>query len=228
MKIPRRTPMINGMGRVVPKSIVGRIDFFTARGQEWLASAAEIGLSPELAQRVADLAQEAQQAYDLQQAQEQAARAATLALNAKVAELMRIGSGAMQTIRSHAEVAEDPGVLATASLPAKRRWSRIGPPPAPQSVSCRLVSDGSVEVAWKGRFPPGTFFEVLRAVGDSLAFAPVGTIGAKRFVDGTLPLGVSCASYRVVAGRGGGLQAASAPVSIRFGVLPRQELSLAA
>ncbi|MBI5707630.1 MAG: fibronectin type III domain-containing protein [Armatimonadetes bacterium] len=216
------------MGRVVPKSIVGRIDFFAARGQEWLASAAEIGLSPELAQRVADLAQEAQQAFDLQRAQEQAARAATLALNAKVAELMRVGSGAMQTIRSHAEVVEDPGVLATASLPAKRRWSRIGPPPAPQSVSCRLMSNGSVEVTWKGRFPAGTFFEVQRALGDSVAFVPVGTIGGKRYVDGTLPFGVTSATYRVIARRGGGLQAASTPVSIRFGVLPRHELSLAA
>lgn len=220
--------MIEGMGRVVPKSIVGRIGFFAARGQEWLASAAEIGLSPELAQRVADLAQEAQQAYDLQQAQEQAARAATLALNAKVAELMRVGSGAIQTIRGRAAVEEDPDVLAKAQLPAKRRWSRIGPPPAPQSLSCRLLSDGSVEVAWRGRFPAGTFFEVLRAVGDSLAFAPVGTIGAKRFVDGTLPLGVSCASYRVIARRARGLEAASAPVSIRFGVALSQPMALAA
>lgn len=221
-------PMIHRMGRVVPKRIVERIKFFTAHGQKWLASASEIGLSPELAQRVADLAQEAQQAFDLQQTQEQAARAATLALNAKVAELMRVGSGAMKFIRARAGFEDDPDVLAKAQLPAKRRWSRIGPPPVPQNVSCRLLSDGSAEVAWKGRFPAGTFFEVQRALGDSVAFTTVGTIGAKRFVDGTLPLGVSSASYRVIARRGRGLESASAPVSIRFGVLPSEAAALAA
>jgi len=39
------------MGRVVPKSIRGRIDFFNARAQEWQVRAAEIGLEPELAHR---------------------------------------------------------------------------------------------------------------------------------------------------------------------------------
>lgn len=207
------------MGRVVPKSIQGRIAFFNARAQEWLDHAAEIGLTPEQAQRVADLAVEAQQALDLQLALAQSARAATASLNTAVAELMKAGASAIGSIRAFEGSVGGPGVLAAAAIPERRRWSRIGPPPVPERLSLRLQSDGAVAASWSGRFPPGTFFTIERSL-DGLRFAMIWTTAgrAKRFRDETLPLGSASASYRVLSHRRGHAGVPSQPVSIRFGV----------
>jgi hypothetical protein len=91
-------------------------------------------------------------------------------------------------------------------LAVRGTGSPVGPPGTPTGFGVRLPGDGSVEVSWTCRNPPGargTVYEVWRRVGGDSEFAYLGGTGAKRFLDATLPAGAAAGgvTYQVRAAR---------------------------
>lgn len=85
---------------------------------------------------------------------------------------------------------------------------RATPEPVPQpgtptSFKVTLNADGSLDLGWKCKNPPGsrgTIYQVWRKIGAG-EFTYVGGTGARKFVDSTVPAGTAGVTYQLQAVR---------------------------
>ncbi|MEZ0267772.1 MAG: hypothetical protein ACAI43_23825, partial [Phycisphaerae bacterium] len=108
------------------------------------------------------------------------------------------------------------------------RPAPIGPPGTPTNFKATLDAVGSLTLRWKCAHPKGaqgTMYAIARRIDDHGAgaggaggqggFVPLGTVGAKSFVDATLPAGAARVTYEIRAVRSTATgSAAQFPVSI--------------
>lgn len=87
-------------------------------------------------------------------------------------------------------------------MPAPRKKSPFARPNTPDEFGTKLQGNGAIALTWKCKNPAGsvgTMYLVQRALGGSLDFEYLATVGTKRFVDTTLPAGASRVTHRVQA-----------------------------
>lgn len=85
-------------------------------------------------------------------------------------------------------------------LNVRAQPSPLPPPGKPDRFRVTLSGDGSVELAWKCKHPPGsrgTIYQVERRVGGQSAFTFLGASGLKRFIDTSIPAGTTSLTYQV-------------------------------
>lgn len=210
----------------VPKAKTEAIQWFAQRVQDWTANAASIGLSDELASRVETLTQIADAKRRAALAAMSAAQNATLAADTALAELRTIGGKAIVTVRAFAEVQDDPNsVYARASVPAVVSHG-AQPPEQPHEIEATIGTEGFVHLSWKARSRGGTaYFTVSRSVqpapaqpGDPmpppLPTEQLGVVGARTYLDTTIPPCTQSVVYTVTAHKNGYARVASIPVVI--------------
>lgn len=183
---------------VVPSKSVAKIAFYETHNASWAANAAAIGTTPEAVSALADLTAAAREAYQEQRMAQDAARSATLKLQMAVEAMANAGAAIIGQVRVQATASGD-GVYSLASIPKPAKPSPIGPPGQPTSFSVELSQIGSLTLKWKCKNPAGavgTVYRVWRRIGQGeLTF--LATVGAKQFVDDTLPAGTAAVMYQV-------------------------------
>jgi hypothetical protein len=188
----------------VPKTRIGRIEFYEAHLGAWGASAASIGLDPEAVAAFAAEVAQARAAHGGALMARDAARAATNQFHNSSAGMAETGASLIAAIRSFAETSGDRSVYALGQLAPPAAPSAAPPPGTPDEFRAMLLRSGAVRLTWKCANPRGiggTMYEVHRSVGEGGAMAFLGTIGLKSFTDGTLPRGAGAAVYEVIAVR---------------------------
>lgn len=191
------------MARVVPNAMGERLEFFRTHAPDWVANAADVGLSPSLAGSVQDLTDEAIDAHAAQTAAIEAAKAATLRYQAAMESLTRTGTAAVATIKAFAESSETPdAVYAAARIsPPKKPTRRSDKPLSPPSDVRIAVTLNGVVVEWDAAMSDGRFFEVYRQIDDGAPLL-LTSVHAKQATDASVPPGTRRIGYQIVAVKG--------------------------
>jgi hypothetical protein len=183
----------------VPKSIQDRITFYENHTPPWNTNAVAIGTTTTAVTDLTTKTTAARAAYNDQQAAQEAAKAATLALTNAIDAMSIAGANIIQQIRTKAGTAGD-GVYVLAQIPAPATPSPVGAPGTPTDFSVALGQDGSLTLKWKCPNPAGsvgTIYRVFRRVGGTGEFDYIGGTGEKKFVDTTIPAGSSQVTYQI-------------------------------
>ncbi|VAX37638.1 hypothetical protein MNBD_PLANCTO03-2134, partial [hydrothermal vent metagenome] len=207
--------------RVLPKTRIGRIEWFEQRLADWEADPGAIGLTEGQTTELAAMVTAARQKYLHAEQTRAAARSATVGYHEAEEALNHAGRDLIAMVKAFAEASDDPGVYVRANVPPPSTPTPVGDPEPPTGVVGEITSDGAVRLAWEGTLAHRTFYEVLRRLAGEETWTLIASVGAKAYLDMTVPMGTAGVSYRVRAKRGETASAASAPISLRLGVEPQ-------
>lgn len=192
----------------LPKTRSERLDFFRSHYGPWIEQASTIGLRVDQVNLMKDLTQiDIEKHAEAVQARN-AAQAATLAWYISNDAMVELGRDLIQTIRAYAETSKDPNVYSRANIDPPRPHTPIAAPGTPTRFRTELHPTGTLGLSWACKNPKGsqgTMYEIRRSVlntdgsrGPSVFLAAVG---AKKFVDVTLPAGSKGVIYEITAAR---------------------------
>lgn len=200
----------------VPDKNNDAIQFYEQRIGSWTLSATQIGLTAAEVSAFTPIVTAARSSFGAAQTARQAAKNATVTLNAGMTSMRDQGAGLIAKVRAFAEATGNPNVYVLASIPPPADPSPAPDPTPPSQVSGSVNNDGNVVLRWKATRVNGDFFSVWRKVsgGEWTAIASVAT---KTYTDVQLPAGNSWAQYQVKSHRGAEVSEGSEPVVILFG-----------
>ena len=184
---------------IVPRSRPDAIDWLGAHLPVWTADPTSIGLTIDL---VADLATKHSEALAAETDADEANNAklaASASFRSKADTMRESAVAAVQAIKAFAQTSGDPSVYQAAQIPEPASPSPAEPPEAPSELTATFINGGRLDLAWKGKGPQGTFYNVLRRLDEADSYASIGTTTSKSFLDETLPGGTSRVEYQVVA-----------------------------
>ena len=219
------------MAGTVPQEARALYTFANTHAQEWVDSAAVLGLSPAQAAEVLAKVPELKEAIAAADLARQAAMNATQQMNAVARELFDAAAGAVRTIRAHAQATDNGTIYAIAGIePPKVRSRQAAPPSAPTALDATINSMGEVILTWKTRQPRGVSnvtFAVHRLLNNDPATTKILDIASGRtFTDTAVPQGTRSVHYRLVPRRGSQEGPASADFTLRLGsVVPTASLA---
>ena len=187
---------------LVPKTKIGKIQFFNSKVTPWTSNAVAIGTS---AAAVTDLQTKlttAQTKLTAQIAAEAAFRTAVAATDDAVAILMNAGMDIVKAIRAKAATAGN-SVYELAEIPAPATPTPVTTLGKPSDFVVTLSESGALELKWKCTSPraSGTIYQIWRRTDPAGEFVFVGGTGEKKFTDTTLPAGSSQVTYQLQAVR---------------------------
>ena len=221
------------MGNNLPSGHRLSLEWLEGHIAQWNTNFAAIGLT---SAQVVDLAQDianargdftgVQQIRDDSRASTQSWYSVSDTLHAKAADLIT-------TIKSFAANNADPAaVYLAAGMTPKDPPSPVAAPEQPGNLRATLNGTGSVTIAWDGRGPTGTVYNVSRRLPAETSFAIIGQGDGrdKTFTDDTVPGGTVSALYIVQAVRGGDVSPPSSAFNVLFstGDAGAAEMSMAA
>ncbi|MCL4222695.1 MAG: hypothetical protein KJZ65_15155 [Phycisphaerales bacterium] len=185
----------------VPKTFLGRLEFFERRLPAWSADPAAIGLTAGEVAQLAARVSTARQRYVELEAIRSAAEAATLAHKLANDAMYEFGSDLVQTIRAFADRSDNMGVYAAALIPPPKDPSPSGPPPQPTDVRFELLPSGGLRLRWKGSVARRAYFCIYRRIPGQRDFTLLDSITSKNYVDTTIPPGTTELTYSIQARR---------------------------
>jgi hypothetical protein len=194
-----------------------------ARAAMWKLRSAQIGLTAAQADELAAALAAAQADNQAQVDAIEAARTATqIALASQRALRTRV-SGLIGLIRAKAQLSGDPQVWDLALLPRPATPTPALPPAQPRALRVELdAATGSLRITWKARNPDnasGTSYVIYRKLPGQRDFVFLGTSGAKRFIDRTIPQGSDSVEYVVRGQRADVSGPFSQVLSVSIGVV---------
>ncbi len=184
---------------IVPQSRHDAIDWLGAHLSVWSADPTSIGLSVET---ITDLTTKhtVAEASQLDAEEKENAKLAASATFRADADSMRDATvAAVQTIKAFAKTNNNPMVYQMAQIPAPLGPSPSEPPEEPTDLTAVLINGGRLDLAWKGKGPQGTFYNVTRRLSEAEPYISIGTTTSKSFLDETLPSGTSRVFYQIIA-----------------------------
>lgn len=203
---------------VVPDSKSAKISFYENHIDPWNTNATAIGTTTAAVTDLTTKTVAARDAFNAQQAAQDAAKAATLSLKMAIDAMETSGAAIIKQIRSKAATAGD-GVYTLAQIPAPATPSPRPAPGTPTDFTVELFQDGSLELKWKCANPAGasgTIYQVWRRVEAEGEFQYLGGSGARKYLDNTIPAGSSQVTYQIQAVRSTAI-GAFAQFNVNFG-----------
>lgn len=191
---------------IVPKSNVGKLEFYESHISPWATNAASIGLEVAEVTALGTATGAARMAYNEMMAARNASKAATQNFYDMVAAMHSApgrGSDMIDTIKNFAQTTDDPNVYTLAEIPAPAPPGVVPPPGTPFDFRLTLQQNGAVELKWKCNNPAGsqgTVYEVQRSV-DGGGFATLGIVGERAYLDETIPGNTGTVVYQITGAR---------------------------
>ena len=206
---------------VLPNSNLAMIEWFEQRLASWSGDPAAIGLT--MAQTTDLLAKTstARAGYMAAQQARNESKSATVNFHTGANDLRGFGADLIKTIKAFAEASEDPNVYVLADVPPPAPPSPLGAPGTPFDITISLNSVGQMQLAWKAdnaAASTGAYFVLERRLNNDPSFTMLGASGAKSFVDNSIPLGTSQATYVITPFRGDLAGLPSQQFTVQFGV----------
>lgn len=206
---------------IVPSKDLEAVQFFETHWPVWGAAPTVIGLTAAQVTVMEDRTKSARDAYTAQQAAKEAAKAATTTYRSAVSSMRSVGSDLISTIKAFAETTNNPNVYANAQIPPPAPPTPAPAPGQPNNFRALLTGTGAVEVSWKATNSAasgGVYFTVHRKLASESVYTLIGNVGAKKYVDSTIPQGSGGATYIVQGFRGLDAGLPSDGFAIQFGV----------
>lgn len=220
------------MGRNLPESRLGKIQWFETRTPVWGAEAdpTAIGLTSAQVAQITSLTVAARNAYTAAENARAASKVATESFHQAVDAMHAYGADLISAIKSYAETTNNPAVYDMAMVSPPDPRGTANPPAQPYDGRSELLNDGSVRIWWKGSGPTGTHYLVRRKLDGENAFTLIADVGEKQFIDQTVPAGIAWVRYSVTAKRGEVQSPPGEQIVVQFGASDHsgQELSIAA
>lgn len=207
---------------ILPRSNSEALTWLQARAADWAENAPAIGLTSVQATAVVTATTQAQTAVDTTQAARAASKAATTAQSGAYSTMRDDGQTAIDIIKAFANNSSDPAaVYALAQVPPPAA-SSPQPPENPYDIKFELQQTGELELKWSGSSNGGsTIYIIERSVKTdpnqpASNFEILGYIGAKSYVDATIPACTVEATYIIKAAKGPYITSGSSPTTARF------------
>ncbi len=177
----------------------------------WHENAELIGITPEEADEVQALLDEAKAKMFAADEARIAARNATIDFHTAAEALQHLASATVRRIRAYAELTANPQVYALAAITPPKKPARQLPPPGTPVVRTLRLEYGRVEVRWTAKHPAGmanVVYHVSREITcaaqpSSPTTEQLGTTGERTYLDHSLPPGVLAVRYLIIALHGG-------------------------
>lgn len=164
-------------------------------------SGSAYGISPELAAQYALLDADYAAAYLASQNPGLRTTSRVIEKNDSKARLMSMASDLAKIIGGSGV---SDGEMIALGLSVRATPAPLPPPGRPDEFRVRLLGDGSWELTWKCKNPPGsrgTIYHVWRRVGGEGEFTPLGITGKRSYVEREVAAGFSQVTYRIQAVR---------------------------
>lgn len=205
----------------VPRKDLETIQFFELHVPVWTGTPAAIGLTPAQVTALDTLTKAARNTYTAQQNAKNAAKAATVNFRSAIAALRNNGADLVKLIRAFAQTTNNPNVYALAQINPPAPPTPRPAPGQPTDFTVALTTEGAISLRWKAANASpssGAFFNIRRKLAGQNAFEIIGNTGSKSFVDDTIPLGTTHATYIIQGYRGTTAGEASDQFVVQFGV----------
>jgi len=197
------------VGETIPTTIDEFLRFLSTHVPEWAEHAAELGLSEETIEALVSASAEAQATEEAKRQALWAYKGSLIEAETASAKARELASAAVATIRAKAATEDDPTLLATAGLDLRAAGGPLPAPGKPSRFAWTLLPEGELLLTWKCANPrnaKGTVYEVRRkhwdAAGRETPYDLLGTAGARRYIDATVPLGAAAITYQITGVRG--------------------------
>jgi hypothetical protein len=203
---------------LVPDTKPAKTAFFRSMIAPWTAAPpTAIGTTTGAVTALDALVTVAEEKLAAQTSAEAVYRAAVAAADDAVEAMGQAGADIIAAIRVKGRT--DSAVWALSLIPAPATPTPIGPPGTPDAMKAKLMPDGSLELGWACANPTnsqGTIYHVYRKLDGESEMTFIGGCGGRKFIDATLPMGVSTVVYKVQAVRSTAIGAA-AQFIVQFG-----------
>lgn len=203
----------------IPNGRNALLGFYEAHADRWAASAAAVGLSPELAAAMASTTAEAAEAREAMIAARNAAKLATAMFYEKIETMRATGSAAVATIRAFAEATNNVEVYRTAEVSPAADRSPPPPPQAPSTLHADPNADGTVRLTWKGTLSRNQSFDVERSI-DGGAYTLLKNVRGKNYRDAAVPSCAGRITYRLYGVRNNVRSSDVKTTQVLFGNVP--------
>lgn len=191
----------------IPRKTSELLAFCEERAPIWALSSAAIGIPSDLATQFTSVTTAASASVAAQVTAVSSAQAATATAQADVAALRETLGEALKVIRAFAETVENPTVVfTTAKIPPTKPRSPIGPPGTPKDYTMSVDLAGRLHLTWKCQNPPGSMgvlYMIERRLNQAGAWALLGAVAEREYLDGTIPSGTGTVEYRITGHRAG-------------------------
>jgi hypothetical protein len=209
------------MASVIPTTQEGLLAFYLERQGTWEAKALELGLLPASVTALKS-ATEALQAARMTRAElKNQAKAATVSVEEKYAELRSVGAGLVATIRAFAETTNNTQVLVTAQLPPQKPPQPAPPPENPTKFTADPKADGTITLKWTGSVAQNGSFDIERSI-DGGAFVLLTNKRTKTWTDVAVPMNTNVIVYRIYGVRDDTRSSPGTTAQVLFGNLPAE------
>lgn len=191
------------MGRT-PRSLIDKVQYFENHLAPFQANAVQIGTTEANVTLLGTRTSQARAAYDAQQVARQAAKNATEAFVLAVRAMNEVGQGIIKNIDAMAESTGNPNVYTLAEVAPPATPTDRGDPGTPFDFKVAVGTTGTLETKWKNSNATGAVYLIYRRLGPTGELVYLGGVGAKKFVDDTVPAGTAQVQYQIQAVRSTG------------------------
>lgn len=182
------------------------VDWARTRATLWKGGQAgvpNIGVSQQMADNFDLAVSDVEAKLAAQGAALGAAKAATLAKDESLEDMVRQLGSIITTIDGFARNSEDPGVWVRAQIDPPKDPSPRQAPPQPTVKPLSFIDNGSVVFTWEVTSGGGAIYEIQRQLtpleGSAGPWGTIAIVGEKQFIDQAVPVGVRSVSYQVRA-----------------------------
>lgn len=208
---------------VLPQNRLDLIQFCEAHWPVWQAAPTTIGLTAAQVTAFKTNTETARSKFNAAESARMASRAATVTYYDVAGDLRDNAADLVRAIKFYAENQASPDVVyAAAQIPPPASPSPAPPPGKATDVRVELNPDGSLTFRWKATnasASSGAYFSIFRRIGEAMTpFTLAGNTGSRVFIDDTLPLGTTLATYIIQGFRGQAAGEQSDQLNVQFGV----------
>lgn len=204
----------------LPRTRLGRLEYFEARGTLWTTNAVAIGLTPAQVTALKAAANANRNDFSAAEVARNASKAATTSFYNSGNTMFDLGRDLIKTIKAFAETTNNPSVYALANIDPPAPPTPVPAPEAPTDLAGTLDNFGVATLTWKAaRSGPssGIFFVVERQRAGEAAYATLGATSEKSFIDPDPRAASGTVTYRVKAVRGGDASPWAQPIFFAIG-----------
>jgi len=209
---------------IVPKNLVSKIEFFEDHLAAWAANAVAMGSSAAKVTALQTKTTAARAALVAQREAKIAAKGKTLLLSDAVREMANAGGDIIKEVKVKAANDGSNVPYELAGIPGPATPSPVAAPGTPFDFLVLLIAaNGALQLKWKCTNPPngpGVYYSIERRLGgggSTGSFVLLGTSGARKYTDATVPAGTTRVTYRITATRTTGA-GNPATFEVQFGV----------
>jgi hypothetical protein len=192
------------------------------KSEVWKIQPEDIGLTDTRVTALKAANAVAAAAYTSLIAKRDAAENATSIFNNACRTVRQLAGQCVRSIDAFAIASPDPAaVWDEASIPAPKTPGTLPPPGQPTDFTAGIDGNGALTIKWKCSNPrgvSGVIYQITRRLNNTGAYTFLDTVGAKKFVDGTIPAGTFAVSYKVVGKHGQQVGTVSDQFTVQFGV----------